>query len=95
MPAIYARKNRTDIARGVFYGSALRLYNEKPTIIDNSSGVSAGILKVMKIRPRGVYFSRSRRTPESHLTLNGRNIPFVNSVKYLGVIFDKKVTWRL
>jgi hypothetical protein len=27
----------------------------------------------------------------SHLTLNGRDIPFVNSVKYLGVIFDKKV----
>jgi hypothetical protein len=23
------------------------------------------------------------------------NIPFVNSVKYLGVSFDKKITWRL
>jgi hypothetical protein len=29
------------------------------------------------------------------LTLNGGNIPFVNSVKYLGVIFDNKITWRL
>jgi hypothetical protein len=27
--------------------------------------------------------------------LNGQNIPFINSVKYLGVIFDKKITWRL
>jgi hypothetical protein len=27
--------------------------------------------------------------------LNGRNIPFVNNVKYLGVIFDKRITWRL
>jgi hypothetical protein len=27
--------------------------------------------------------------------LNGRNIPFVNNVKYLGVIFDKRMTWRL
>jgi hypothetical protein len=27
--------------------------------------------------------------------LNGRNIPFVSSVKYLGVIFDKIMTWRL
>jgi hypothetical protein len=26
--------------------------------------------------------------------LNGRNIPLVNSLKYLGVIFDKKITWR-
>jgi hypothetical protein len=23
------------------------------------------------------------------------NIPFVNHVKYLGVIFDRKITWRL
>jgi hypothetical protein len=35
------------------------------------------------------------RPPDSLLTLNGRNIPFVNSVKYLGVIFDKRMTWRL
>jgi hypothetical protein len=28
-------------------------------------------------------------------TLNGRDIPFVDSVKHLGVIFDKKITWRL
>jgi hypothetical protein len=28
-------------------------------------------------------------------TLNGQEIPFVNSVKYLSVIFDKKITWRL
>jgi hypothetical protein len=33
--------------------------------------------------------------PEYFLTLNGRNIPFVNNVKYLGVIFDKRITWRL
>jgi hypothetical protein len=31
----------------------------------------------------------------SALTLNGRNTPFVNSVKYLSVIFDRRVTWRL
>jgi hypothetical protein len=27
--------------------------------------------------------------------LNNRNIPFVNHAKYLGVIFDKRITWRL
>jgi hypothetical protein len=48
----------------------------------------------------GVYiWSASRHqqsyTPDSLLTLNERNIPFVNSVKYLGVIFDKRMTWRL
>jgi hypothetical protein len=34
-------------------------------------------------------------THEARLTLNGRNISFVNHVKYLGVIFDKRITWRL
>jgi hypothetical protein len=32
---------------------------------------------------------------EVHLTLNEQNIPIVKHVKYLGVIFDKKITWRL
>jgi hypothetical protein len=27
--------------------------------------------------------------------MNGRNIPFVNHVKYLGGIFDVRITWRL
>jgi hypothetical protein len=27
--------------------------------------------------------------------LNGRNIPLVNHVKYFGVIFYKRITWRL
>jgi hypothetical protein len=51
-------------------------------------------IKINEAKTRGIYFSRSRRPPESHLTLNGQNIQFVNSLKYLGVIFDKKVTWR-
>jgi hypothetical protein len=52
-------------------------------------------IKINEDMTQGIYVSRSRRPPESHLTLNGRNIPFVNNVKYLGVIFDKIVTWRL
>jgi len=28
-------------------------------------------------------------------TLKGRNIPFVNQVKYLGVIFDRKNVWTI
>jgi hypothetical protein len=42
-----------------------------------------------------VYFSHRLRPPEAHLTPNGRNIPFVNNVKYLNVILDKTITWRL
>jgi hypothetical protein len=52
-------------------------------------------IKINEDKTQGIYFSSRRRPPESHLTLNGRNIPFVNSVKYLGVIFDKRVACRL
>jgi hypothetical protein len=53
-------------------------------------------IKINEGKPKGVYFSRSRRSPEFCLTLNGRNILFVNSAKYLSVIFfDEKVTCRL
>jgi hypothetical protein len=32
---------------------------------------------------------------EFELTLNGRNVPLINSEKQLGVNLDKKITWRL
>jgi hypothetical protein len=51
-------------------------------------------IKMNENKTQGIYLSRSR-PPGSHLTLNVRNIPFANIVKYVGVIFDKKVTWRL
>jgi hypothetical protein len=52
-------------------------------------------IKINEYKHRGIYFSRGRRPNESHLTLNGGDIPFINSAKYLGIIFDRKVTWRL
>jgi hypothetical protein len=48
----------------------------------------------MKTRSRRSTSHRIR-PPESPLTLNGRNIPFVNNVKYLGVKSDRKITRRL
>jgi hypothetical protein len=61
-------------------------------------GVTAEALKLMMKRLRGIYyFSRRCGPPELQLTFHGRNIPFVNSVKYLGVITDTRIayTWRL
>jgi hypothetical protein len=52
-------------------------------------------IKINEAKTRAFYFSHRLRPPEFHLTLNGQNIPFVNHVKYLGVIFDKRITWRL
>jgi hypothetical protein len=52
-------------------------------------------IKINEDKTRVINFSRRIRPPDSLLTLNGRDIPFVNSVKYLGVIFDEKITRRL
>jgi hypothetical protein len=52
-------------------------------------------IKINEDKMQAIYFSHRIRPPESLLTLNGRNTPFVNNVKYLGVIFDKKITLRL
>jgi hypothetical protein len=57
-------------------------------------GVSIGTLKINEDKAWAIYFPHWIRPPESLLTLNGLNIPFVNSVKYLGVIFDRKITGR-
>jgi hypothetical protein len=42
-------------------------------------------------KTRAIYFSHRIKPSESLLTLNEENIPFVNSVKYLGVNFEKKL----
>jgi hypothetical protein len=52
-------------------------------------------IKINDEKTQAIYFTHRRRSPESHLKLNGRNVPFVNSVKYLGAIFDIRITWRL
>jgi hypothetical protein len=52
-------------------------------------------IKTNEDKAQAVYFSHRRRLPEAHLTLNGWNIPFIIHVKYLVLIFDKRITWRL
>jgi hypothetical protein len=48
-------------------------------------------IKINEDKTREIYFSYKRAPPESRLKFNGWNIPFVNNVKYLGVIFDKTI----
>jgi hypothetical protein len=52
-------------------------------------------IKINEDKTQDIYFAHRLRSPEIHLTLNGQNIPFVNHVKYLGTIFDKRIPWRL
>jgi hypothetical protein len=53
------------------------------------------IIKINEDKKQAIYFSHRIIPPKYLLTLNGRKIPFVNNVKYLGVIFYMKITWRL
>jgi hypothetical protein len=52
-------------------------------------------IKVNEDKTQSIYFFLRLTPPEAHLTLNGRNILFVNHVKDLGVIFNKRIMWRL
>jgi hypothetical protein len=52
-------------------------------------------IKINEDMTQAIYFSHRIRLPESLLALNGWNIPFVNNLKYLSVIIDRKTTWRL
>jgi hypothetical protein len=53
------------------------------------------IIKLNEDKTQAIYFTHRNRLPDFLLRLNGRNLPFVNSVKYLGVLFYKEMTWRL
>jgi hypothetical protein len=52
-------------------------------------------IKLNEDKTQAIYYSHRIRLPGSLLTINGLIIPFVNNVKYLSVIFDRKITWRL
>jgi hypothetical protein len=46
-------------------------------------------------KTQATHLSHRLRPPEAYLTLKGWNISFVNNIKYLNVIFNKRITWRL
>jgi hypothetical protein len=50
-------------------------------------------MKTNEGKTQAIYFSRRPRVPEDVLKLNGRDIPFANNVTYLGVTFDRWMTW--
>jgi hypothetical protein len=52
-------------------------------------------MKINEGKTQAIYFSRRLRVPEDELQVNGQDVSFVNNATYLGVIFDRKMTWRL
>jgi hypothetical protein len=52
-------------------------------------------IKINAGKAQAIYFSGRLRPVDAHVTLNGRNISFANHVRYLGVMFDRNITWRI
>jgi hypothetical protein len=52
-------------------------------------------IKINEDKTQTIYFCHKNKPPDSLFIFNGWNIPFVNSIKYLGVIFNKRMTWKL
>jgi hypothetical protein len=51
-------------------------------------------IKFNEDKTQAIYFSYRVGPPEASLALNGWDIPVINHVKYLGVIFNKRITWK-
>jgi hypothetical protein len=52
-------------------------------------------IKIIENETQAIDFSHRLRSPEAHIALNGRNIPFVNHVQFLGVILHTRIAWKL
>jgi hypothetical protein len=52
-------------------------------------------ININEDKTQAFHLSNTLKPPEDYLTFNERNIPSVNHVKYLGVIFNNLITWRL
>lgn len=46
-------------------------------------------------KTKAIHFTKMRKNhPQPHIKLNNNNIPFVEHIKLLGLIFDRKLTWK-
>jgi hypothetical protein len=73
-------------------GYVLRKHQHGPNSV--AEWFKHGNIKINEDKMQAIC-SHQIRLPESLLILNEWSIPFVNNVKYLGVIIDRKITWRL
>jgi hypothetical protein len=85
----YVLRKTTERKEGYVLRKVQRGLNSMSTWIEHWN------IKIIEYKTQAIYFSNQRRQPGSILTLNELNIPFVSNVKYLRVIFDERMIWRL
>lgn len=52
-------------------------------------------IKVNTEKSSAILFTKRRIRPTTDLTLFGANIPWTNQARYLGILLDHKLTWKL
>jgi len=57
----------------------------------NESCFERWYIKINEDKNQVIYFSHRRRPVEAYRTLKGRQVPFIDNTKYLGVIFYEKI----
>jgi hypothetical protein len=86
---------------GYCKGSVQKIFGLKSQGIDakTSRAIEAWYerwnIKINADKAQAIYFSHRLRPPETYITLNEWDVPFINHAKYLGVISDKSSTFRL
>lgn len=51
--------------------------------------------KISETKSKAILFTRKNKPDiPQHITLDGTQLPLQNEIKFLGIIFDKKVQWR-
>jgi hypothetical protein len=51
-------------------------------------------IEINEEKAQPIYFSRRLKSSWGRAYLIGRDVPLVNNVTYLGVTFDRRMTWR-
>jgi hypothetical protein len=72
---------------------AINTFQRSKTYARKNRGILEAVFFVGSVQR--LHFDNRKHPLRLILTFNGRNIHFLNHVKSLGAIFDKRITWRL
>lgn len=51
-------------------------------------------IKINATKTQAIQFTKGRTPPDRNIEIDDTQIPWSNSVKYLGITLDKKLTWK-
>ena len=90
--------------KGVIYADDTFIYSSGPSLEDVCRDIQNSLYKVsrwcsywkLSVNPSkcsAIVFSRRKVSKDIHLKFQGEDIPWVDSIRILGLIFDRGLTW--